>query len=152
MRVVLQRVKEGSVVIEDRVRARIDSGYVILLGIRTGDTPETALALADKCAALRVMEDDQGKMNLSLNDVGGSVLVVSQFTLYGETQKGNRPSFTAAARPEEAEPLYETFLERMRSALGPTRVRAGVFGAMMDVRIVNDGPVTLLLESPRSQQ
>ncbi|MGB5874897.1 MAG: D-aminoacyl-tRNA deacylase [Bacteroidota bacterium] len=152
MRVVLQRVKEGSVVIEDTVRARIERGYVILLGIRTGDTPEAALALADKCAGLRVMEDDQGKMNLSLKDVGGSVLVVSQFTLYGDAQKGNRPSFTAAARPEEAEPLYEAFLQRMRSALGPARVQSGVFGAMMDVRIVNDGPVTLLIDSPGSQQ
>jgi D-tyrosyl-tRNA(Tyr) deacylase len=152
MRVVLQRVKQGSVVIEGRVHVRIEGGYVILLGIRTGDTPRDALYLADKCAGLRVMEDEHGKMNLSLNDVGGSVLVVSQFTLYGETEKGNRPSFTAAARPEEAEPLYEAFLERMRSALGPARIHSGVFGAMMDVSLVNDGPVTLLLESPRSQQ
>jgi len=152
MRVVLQRVKEGSVVIGGTMHASIERGYVILLGIRTGDTPEAALFLADKCAGLRVMEDDQGKMNLSLNDVGGSVLVVSQFTLYGDAQKGNRPGFTAAARPEEAEPLYEAFLRRLRSALGPERVRSGIFGAMMDVRLVNDGPVTLLIESPRSQQ
>jgi D-tyrosyl-tRNA(Tyr) deacylase len=152
MRVVLQRVKQGSVGIEGRVHARIEGGYVILLGIRTGDTPRDAQFLADKCAGLRVMEDEHGKMNLSLNDVGGSVLVVSQFTLYGETEKGNRPSFTAAARPEEAEPLYEAFLDRMRSALGPARIHSGVFGAMMDVSLVNDGPVTLLLESPRSQQ
>jgi D-tyrosyl-tRNA(Tyr) deacylase len=152
MRVVVQRVKEGSVVIEGRVHAQIGRGYVVLLGIRTGDSQEDAGFLAEKCAGLRVMEDEHGKMNLSLNDVGGSVLVVSQFTLYGDAQKGNRPSFTTAARPEEAEPLYDAFLARMRSALGPARVHSGVFGAMMDVRLVNDGPVTLLVESSRSQQ
>ena len=152
MRVVIQRVKEGSVEIEGRTHAHIGGGFVILLGIRTGDTSADARFLADKCAALRVMEDTDGKMNRSLNDVGGSVIVVSQFTLYGDAQKGNRPSFMAAARPEEAEPLYEAFLGRMRSALGAERVQSGVFGAMMDVRLVNDGPVTLLLESPRSQE
>ncbi|MCK5573961.1 MAG: D-tyrosyl-tRNA(Tyr) deacylase [Bacteroidetes bacterium] len=151
MRVVVQRVKEGFVTINHEVHGRIDRGYVILLGIRTGDTHEDALFLADKCSALRVMEDARGKMNLSLKDAGGCALVVSQFTLYGDAQKGNRPSFTDAARPEEAEPLYNLFLRQMRSTLGADRVFSGVFGAMMDVTIVNDGPVTVLIESSSSQ-
>lgn len=147
MRVVVQRVREGSVTIQGKVHARIGRGYVILLGIRTGDTKGDAIVLAEKCAALRVLEDDSGKMNLSLKDVGGSVLVVSQFTLYGDARKGNRPSFTEAARPEEAEPLYTLFVERMKSLLGNDNVKTGVFRAMMEVTIVNDGPVTILMES-----
>jgi D-tyrosyl-tRNA(Tyr) deacylase len=146
MRVVVQRVKEGSVSIEGRIHASIDKGYVVFLGIRTGDTDESAIFLAEKCSSLRVFEDSGGKMNLGLNDVNGSVLVVSQFTLYADAQKGNRPSFTEAARPEEAEPLYEAFVERLRSVLGNSRVCTGVFRAMMDVKIVNDGPVTILIE------
>lgn len=147
MRVVVQRVREGSVTIQGKVHARIGRGYVILLGIRTGDTKDDALFLAEKCAALRVLEDDGGKMNLSVKDVGGSVLVVSQFTLYADARKGNRPSFTDAARPEEAEPLYMLFVERMKALLGNDKVKTGVFRAMMEVTIVNDGPVTILLES-----
>lgn len=147
MKVVVQRVREGSVSIDGRTHASIGKGYVILLGIRTGDTQEAALFLAEKCASLRVFEDDAGKMNLSVNDVGGSVLVVSQFTLYGDAQKGNRPSFILAARPEEAEPLYEVFVERMRGLLGAGRVKTGVFRAMMEIGFVNDGPVTIIIES-----
>ena len=147
MRAVLQRVTEGSVAIDGKVHARIGKGFVILLGIKNGDTNEAAEYLADKCSALRVFEDAQGKMNLNLQDVGGEVLIVSQFTLYADAQKGNRPGFTDAARPEEAEPLYEHFVRRMRSVLGASRVQTGVFRAMMDVTIVNSGPVTILIES-----
>jgi len=147
MRAVVQRVSQASVTIDGTEHARIGRGFVILLGIKTGDTREAAIFLADKCASLRVFEDDAGKMNLSLNDVKGSVLVVSQFTLYGNAQKGNRPSFSEAARPEEAEPLYNLFVERMRTLLGPERVATGLFRAMMQVQLVNDGPVTILIES-----
>ncbi len=147
MRAVVQRVREASVTINGAVHAKIGRGYVILVGIRPGDTREAALFLAEKCAALRVFEDDEGKMNLSLNDVNGSALIVSQFTLYGNAQKGNRPSFTDAARPEEAEPLYDLFVEHMKFLLGAERVATGLFRAMMQVKLVNDGPVTILIES-----
>ncbi|MBM2840303.1 MAG: D-tyrosyl-tRNA(Tyr) deacylase [Bacteroidetes bacterium] len=147
MRVVVQRVKKGSVTIDERLHSSIDRGFVIFLGIRNGDTEKDAVFLADKCSALRVFEDAEGKMNLGMKDVDGSALVVSQFTLYAEALKGNRPSFTEAARPEQAEPLYNMFVERMRSNLGRDRVVTGVFRAMMDVAILNDGPVTILIES-----
>ena len=147
MRVVIQRVKEGSVTIDGKIHSNIKRGYVILLGIRKGDAEKDAIFLADKCSSLRVFEDAEGKMNLGLDDVQGSALVVSQFTLYADAQKGNRPGFTDAAQPEEAEPLYEKFVERMRSSLGNDRVGTGVFRAMMDVHILNDGPVTILIES-----
>lgn len=147
MRVVVQRVSEASVTINGAPHAKIGRGYVILLGIKTGDTREAAFFLAEKCASLRVFEDDEGKMNRNLDDVNGSVLVVSQFTLYANAQKGNRPSFTDAARPEEAEPLYDLFVERMKSLLGAERVATGMFRAMMQVQLVNDGPVTILIES-----
>jgi len=148
MRAVLQRVSEGSVTIGGEPRARIGKGYVILVGVRKGDTPEDARQLAAKCAALRVMEDAHGKMNLDLADAGGSVLVVSQFTLYADARRGNRPGFADAALPQEAERLYEEFVAALRAALGPERVQTGVFGAMMEVLIRNDGPVTILLEVP----
>ncbi len=147
MRAVVQRVSEGSVTIDGKVCASIGRGYVILLGIKTGDSKEAALFLADKCANLRVFEDADEKMNLSLKDVDGNVIVVSQFTLYGDAQKGNRPSFIDAARPDEAEPLYNAFVDRMRSLLGNEKVGVGVFRAMMEVKIVNDGPVTILIDS-----
>ena len=147
MRVVVQRVREGSVAIDGTAHASIGKGFVILLGIKSGDTEADALFLADKCSALRIFEDTNGKMNLGLKDIGGSVLVVSQFTLYGDAQKGNRPSFVEAARPEEAEPLYEAFVEQMKMHLGADKVGTGVFRAMMEVTIVNDGPVTILIES-----
>lgn len=147
MRALVQRVKEGSVRINGVLHARIQRGIVILLGVKTGDSPDEAKELAEKCAALRIFEDDQGKMNLALKDVKGSALIVSQFTLYADTHKGNRPGFSEAARPEEAEALYETFVDRMRSLLGESMVRTGVFRAMMDVTILNDGPVTIMLES-----
>ncbi|MBM2845282.1 MAG: D-tyrosyl-tRNA(Tyr) deacylase [Bacteroidetes bacterium] len=146
MRALVQRVSEGSVAIEWTRYAHIEKGFVILLGIRKGDTAESALSLADKCATLRVFEGGEGKMNLGLMDVHGAVLIVSQFTLYADTQRGNRPGFADAAQPEEAEPLYEQFVARMRAALGSDKVFTGVFRAMMQVTIVNDGPVTILLE------
>lgn len=148
MKALIQRVSRGSVTIDGKVWASIGKGFVILLGVRHGDEKESALFLADKCASLRIFEDAQGKMNLSLKEVNGRVLVVSQFTLYAEAQKGNRPGFTLAARPEEAEPLYDLFVGRMRDALGKERVKTGVFRAMMNVEILNDGPVTILLEHP----
>lgn len=148
MKVVVQRVKEGSVTIKGRVHSSINRGYVIFLGVRKGDTEKDAVFLANKCSALRTFEDDQGKMNLSLQDINGSALVVSQFTLYGDAQRGNRPSFTDAAAPEVAEPLYEKFVQQMCSVLGAERVCTGLFREMMDVHIVNDGPVTIMIESP----
>ncbi len=150
MRALVQRVKEGSVTIQGTLHSSIGRGYVILLGIRKGDGAEDALFLADKCASLRVMEDQAGKMNLSLHDTAGGALVISQFTLYGDAQKGNRPSFSDAAPPAEAEHLYMLFVERMKAVLGSASVQTGVFGAMMQVTIVNDGPVTILIESNKT--
>lgn len=144
MRALLQRVSSASVSVNGRVTGQIDHGYAILLGVTHSDTEAKADWLANKIAGLRLFEDDAGKMNLSLFDVGGSVLVVSQFTLYGDARKGRRPSFTNAARPEQAEPLVEFFCEKLRQR-GLT-VATGVFGAMMQVDIHNNGPVTLMLE------
>jgi D-tyrosyl-tRNA(Tyr) deacylase len=139
VRALVQRVSEASVTVEGDEIARIGLGLLVLLGVRRGDGEAEADRLAAKLLALRVFEDEAGKMNLSVRDVGGEVLCVSQFTLYGDTRKGNRPSFVDAAPPEEAEPLYD----RVREALG---AQGGVFGARMVVALVNDGPVTLMLE------
>lgn len=147
MRALLQRVKNARVTVEGNVTGGIDRGVLIFLGITHDDTADDADYLARRCSDLRIFEDAQGKMNLSVKDVGGNVLVVSQFTLYGDTRKGNRPSFGLAAQPDVAEPLYETFLGRMRDAIGPDRVESGVFRAMMEVHLVNDGPVTVMVES-----
>ncbi len=144
MRVVLQRVKRASVTVEGRVVGAIDRGFVILVGVRVGDTEEAARWLAQKIATLRVFEDDQGKFNLALGDVGGAALVVSQFTLYADARKGRRPSFTDAAPPEVAEPLVARFADLLRAEGVP--VQSGIFGAKMLVEIHNDGPVTVLLE------
>ena len=152
MRAVVQRVLEASIVIDGAVHSVIGRGYLVLLGIRSGDTARDARFLAEKCASLRVMEDVEGQMNLSLQDVGGSLLVVSQFTLYGDVQRGHRPSFTEAAPPAEARALYESFLQRAGELLGPERVRSGIFGSMMQVRLVNDGPVTILIHSKHEAQ
>jgi D-tyrosyl-tRNA(Tyr) deacylase len=152
VRALVQRVSEGRVSISGRETARIGKGYVILVCVRKGDTRDDALSLAKKCAGLRVMEDPAGKMNLGLGETGGSVLVISQFTLYADTQRGNRPGFGDAAPPEEAAPLYEAFLGRMKEILGEENVRSGEFRAMMSVRIVNDGPVTVLIECPTHNQ
>jgi D-tyrosyl-tRNA(Tyr) deacylase len=120
---------------------------LILLGVKQGDQAADAEYLADRCSALRIFEDPQGKMNLSVRDVRASVMVVSQFTLYGDTRKGNRPSYSEAAAPAEAEALYQHFARRMSLSLGEERVATGVFRAMMDVELVNDGPVTVMVES-----
>jgi len=147
MRALLQRVQRASVAIEGNVTSEIGPGFVILLGVRKGDSEADARFLAGKCASLRVMEDSGGKMNLSLLEAEGSALIVSQFTLYADTRRGNRPGFSDAAGSTEAEPLYDAFVVAMKQALGETRVRTGLFGAMMRVTIVNDGPVTILVES-----
>jgi D-tyrosyl-tRNA(Tyr) deacylase len=120
---------------------------VVLVGIRNNDTEEDVFFVADKCTNLRIFGDDDIKMNLALKDINGEVLVISQFTLYGETSKGNRPSFTEAARPELAIPLYNKFIERMKENLGVDKVKEGLFGEMMEVKIINDGPVTVIVES-----
>lgn len=146
MRIVLQRVTRGSVTVDGRVVGAVNRGFVALVGVTHADTQAEADLLAKKTANLRVFEDEQGKMNLSALDVGAGVLVISQFTLYADSRKGRRPSFTDAARPETAAPLVEYYAERLR-AEGIQRVENGVFGAMMQVEIHNDGPVTIILDS-----
>jgi D-tyrosyl-tRNA(Tyr) deacylase len=140
VRALVQRVSEASVTLDAREVSRIGPGLLVLLGVRRGDSGAEADRLAAKLLALRVFEDAEGKMNLSVGDAGGELLCVSQFTLYGDARKGNRPSFVDAAPPEEAEPLYER-------VLAATGAQGGIFGAHMAVSLVNDGPVTLLLET-----
>ncbi|HEV8613525.1 MAG TPA: D-aminoacyl-tRNA deacylase [Gemmatimonadales bacterium] len=144
MRVILQRVSRASVSIAGKLLSRIEGGYCLLVGFTHSDTPAVAEWMAEKIAGLRVFGDPEGKLNLALGEVGGAVLVVSQFTLYGDTAKGRRPSFIDAARPDLAIPLYEGFCAELR-ARGLT-VATGEFGAMMQVELVNEGPVTLILE------
>ena len=144
MRVLLQRVSKASVTVDDEIVGEIGRGFVILLGVTHTDTQQEADWLANKVAGIRLFEDDQGKMNASLADVDGEFLVASQFTLYGDTRKGRRPSFTNAARPEQAEPLVDYFCDKLREK--GFAVATGVFGAHMHVDIHNDGPVTLMLE------
>ena len=151
MRALVQRVTEGGVYIsEENYKEEIRKGIVILLGIKSDDTENDLLFVADKCSNLRIFQDENDKMNLSLKDVDGEVLIISQFTLYGDAQKGNRPSFIDAARPETAIPIYEKFIERMKQNLGAEKIKTGKFGAMMQVKIINDGPVTILVESKKS--
>lgn len=148
MRAVVQRVSRACVTAESRVTGEIATGLMILLGIGRDDTAAVAVSMAEKIANLRIFEDDQGKMNRSLLDVGGKALVVSQFTLYGDARGQRRPSFIAAAPPEQAKKLYEEFNEALRR-LGIT-VATGVFQAMMSVELVNEGPVTILLDSDKT--
>jgi D-tyrosyl-tRNA(Tyr) deacylase len=147
MRAVLQRVRRARVVVGEEVVGQIDAGLLVLLGVAPTDTPEDARWLADKTVGLRIFADADDKMNRSVADLGGSVLVVSQFTLYGDCSKGRRPSFISAAPPEIAVPLYEAFVNAIKAQGVPTTT--GRFGAMMQVELVNDGPVTLILESAK---
>lgn len=144
MRLLLQRVSRAEVRISGKVVGRVGRGFCLLVGFTHDDGAEQVDWMAEKVIGLRLFGDEEGKMNLSLEDVGGELLVVSQFTLYGDARKGRRPSFIDAARPEEAVPLYEMFIERLRAR--GVRVATGEFGAMMEVDLVNDGPVTLWLE------
>ena len=150
MKAVVQRVKSASVTIsEQNYFQEIGKGLLILLGIKTGDTEEDLNFVADKCCNLRIFEDAEDKMNISVKEVNGEILVISQFTLYGETAKGNRPSFIDAAKPDEAIPLYEKFVSRVKTNLGDDKVKVGIFGAMMDIQLVNYGPVTVLVDSKK---
>ncbi len=141
MRAVLQRVARAEVRVDGHVTGQIGRGLVVLLGVGPSDGPAQVAWMADKLEGLRIFPDDAGKMNLSVRDVGGGILVVSQFTLYGDASRGKRPSFTGAAHPDVAKPLYQSLVDRLGA-------QAGVFGADMQVELVNDGPVTLVLESP----
>jgi D-tyrosyl-tRNA(Tyr) deacylase len=146
MKIVLQRCSRAEVRIDGETVGRIGTGFVVLVGITHSDTREDADFLAKKVAGMRVFEDTEGKMNLSLAEVGGQILSISQFTLYGNARKGNRPSFIEAARPEVAEPLYEYFNQVLREQYG-LHVETGRFGANMQVDFVNDGPVTIIMDS-----
>lgn len=150
MRALIQRVSCASVTIAGETRGEIGRGFLVLLGVTEGDTLEDAQYLADKTVKLRVFTDENDKMNKALADVGGGILVVSQFTLYGDCRKGNRPSFIAAARPETAIPLYEAFIARCRQS--GLAVETGEFGADMQVDLLNDGPVTLWMDSAEMRQ
>lgn len=150
MRLVIQRVSSASVSIENKIVSKIDHGLVVLLGIETSDTTEDADWLIQKLIQMRIFSDTKGKMNCSILDVNGALLVVSQFTLHASTKKGNRPSFIAAARPEQAIPLYEYFLQMTSESLGRT-TQSGVFGADMQVSLVNDGPVTITIDSKNKE-
>jgi len=150
MRALVQRVSDGGVYIsKENYKAEIGKGIVILLGIKSDDTEKDLTFVADKCSSLRIFEDENEKMNLSVKNIEGEVLIISQFTLYGDVQKGNRPSFIEAARPEIAIPIYEKFIDRMKQNIGEAKIKTGLFGAMMQVKIINDGPVTILVESKR---
>lgn len=144
MKLVIQRVKEAKVEVESKIVGKIEKGFLVLIGIKKGDKKQQADYLVKKLCNLRVFEDNNGKMNLSLKDVKGKLLIVSQFTLYGDCSDGNRPSFIEAARPEEAIPLYEYFCEEC--AKNSIEVQRGIFGADMKVHLLNDGPVTIIIE------
>lgn len=146
MRALVQRVREASVTVNSRVTGAIGPGLLVLVGVADGDTAEHQTWLAHKIVQLRIFADDAGLMNRSVQDIGGDILAVSQFTLYASTKKGNRPSYTAAARPEIAQPAFDAFVALLAAAIGKP-VPTGVFGAHMDVRLHNDGPVTIWLDS-----
>lgn len=145
MRVVIQRVSEASVTINASIYGQIKQGFVLLLGIEEADTKEDADWLVQKITQMRIFSDEEGKMNLSLKDSNGALLIISQFTLHASTKKGNRPSFIKAARPEQAIPLYEYFIESCKTEIQD--VQTGVFGADMKISLVNDGPVTIVMDS-----
>lgn len=150
MRVVIQRVSEASVTIEGKVKSAIGPGLLVLLGVEDADTEEDIQWLCGKVSKLRVFDDENGVMNLSVQDVGGGLLVVSQFTLHGSTKKGNRPSYIRASRPDFAIPMYEAFIRELEQVSG-LPVRTGEFGANMKVGLVNDGPVTILIDSKNKE-
>ncbi|MBK7979486.1 MAG: D-tyrosyl-tRNA(Tyr) deacylase [Ignavibacteriae bacterium] len=148
MRALVQRVTEGHVFVkENSYLQKINKGMVILLGVSEDDAEKEVLFVSEKCANLRIFEDQNQKMNLSVKDVNGEVLIISQFTLYGDAKNGNRPSYSKAAKPELADKLYKLFIDEMKRHIGDSKIKQGVFGAMMEVKIINDGPVTLLVES-----
>lgn len=147
MKALIQRVSEASVEVDRKTVSTIGPGLLVLLGITHTDTLADTDKLARKISALRIFHDEQGLMNKSVQDIQGSVIVVSQFTLYADTRKGNRPSFVEAARPEQAEPLYQSLVAHLRETLGNNRVGTGIFGADMKVRLLNDGPVTVELRT-----
>ncbi len=148
MKAVVQRVREASVTVDGQTVAAIDHGLLVLLGVAPGDGEHEIAWMARKLPALRIFADDAGQMNRALIDTGGAILLVSQFTLFGDCRKGNRPGFSGAGEPGIAEACYLDLTARLRAQLGATRVATGRFGAHMDVRLLNDGPVTLLLETP----
>ncbi len=150
MRVVIQRVKKASVSIQDSITSSIGPGLLVLVGIEESDTQEDALWLAQKITSMRIFSDEEGKMNLDVLQSSGELLVVSQFTLHALTKKGNRPSFIRAARPEKAIPIYTYFLEQLNFLLGKP-VQTGTFGAMMDVELINDGPVTIWMDTAQKE-
>ncbi|MDG5767018.1 D-aminoacyl-tRNA deacylase [Balneolales bacterium ANBcel1] len=145
MRAVVQRVSEASVKVDGAVKGKIGRGLLILVAVHREDGEEQTAWVADKCRRLRIFEDEDGKMNRSVEDVGGEILVVSQFTLYGEVKKGTRPSFISSAGPDKGNDFYERMVRNLETAM-PGRVQTGVFGAKMDVSLVNDGPVTIIVE------
>jgi D-tyrosyl-tRNA(Tyr) deacylase len=144
MKIVLQRVTSASVKVDSKIVGRIEHGLLLLLGFSSTDTEENILPTIEKIVKLRIFSDEEGKMNKSVLDVEGSMLLISQFTLYADTKKGNRPSFIEAARPEQAIPLYEFFIAEMRKRI--TKVETGIFGADMKVELINDGPVTIIFD------
>ncbi len=146
MRVVLQRVKECNVKVDNKIVGEISQGFLLLLGVKDGDSQQDAIKLAKKISGLRIFTDNDDKMNLSLGDIDGSILVVSNFTLYADCSHGRRPSFIKAARPEISEPLYEFFCEQLIEN-GISNVQRGIFGADMEVSLINDGPVTMVIDS-----
>ena len=147
MKVVIQRVKKCSVRVGGEIKSETGAGILILLGVHEDDGEDDAKELADKCAKLRIFDDGTGKMNLSVKDIGGDAMVVSQFTLYGDVKKGNRPNYMRSAKPELAEQLYNYFIFCLQEFLGKARVATGIFREMMDVELINDGPVTIIIET-----
>jgi D-aminoacyl-tRNA deacylase len=151
MRLVIQRVSSASVEVEEYVVAEIASGLLLLLGIEETDTAEDIEWLVKKVCQLRIFNDSEGVMNLSIQDIGGKIILVSQFTLHASTKKGNRPSYIRAARPETAIPLYEQLIDEFKKVLGSKKVQTGIFGADMQVYLVNDGPVTIIIDSKNKE-
>ena len=150
MKVVIQRVSEARVKVNDKIISKIKVGFLILLGVEKSDSKEDIKWLVNKISNLRVFSDDELKMNLSIKDIKGEIIVVSQFTLHAKTKKGNRPSYIKAANPEKAEPLYEEFISQLKNE-SAVSVQSGVFGANMQVDIVNDGPVTIIMDSKNKE-